>query len=164
MIGPIVKFLLGFCFPFIIVVPEINPTSYRWPWLIGFIWAKICIDCKEEWNKISGQARISSSSMSCFVIFMQSNPFVTRHIVMLYFLLLTAFPTRAGVICSISGVRSLCVSEWWGFLCFVRTGDMQERNSPLVTGVSWGLKSTVDEDTLARRMAELAKTCEIYLY
>ena len=41
---------------------------------------------------------------------------------------------------------------------------MQERNSPLVTGVSWGLKSTVDEDTFARRMAELAKTCEIYLY
>ena len=35
MIGPIAKFLFGFCVPFIILVPETNPTSYWWRWLIG---------------------------------------------------------------------------------------------------------------------------------
>ena len=34
------------------MVPEINPTSCWWPWPIGFILAKICIDYKGEWDKI----------------------------------------------------------------------------------------------------------------
>ena len=41
---------------------------------------------------------------------------------------------------------------------------MQGRNLPLVPRVSWGLKSTVDEDILTRRVVELAKTREIELY
>ena len=63
--------------------------------------------------------------------------------------------------------------QWWAIVVrirrmkissFVITGDMQGRNLLLVPWVSWGLKSTVDEDILARRVAELAKTREIQLY
>ena len=124
MIGPIVKFLLGFCFPFIIVVPEINPTSYWWPWLIGFISAKICIDCKGELNKISGQARLSSSSLSCFVMFMQSNPVVSktcRYVVLSFVNCLSHacrsymfYQWRALVVC-IRMMRVFMFCQDWGY-------------------------------------------------
>ena len=137
MIGPIVKFLLGFCFPFIIVVPEINPTSYWWPWLIGFISAKICIDCKGELNKISGQARLSSSSLSCFVMFMQSNPVVSKTCRYVVLSFVNCFSHACRSYMFYQWRPSLCVSEWWRFLCFVRTGDVQSATtqSPLVTNV-----------------------------
>ena len=105
--------------------PEINPTSYLWPWLIGFIWAKICIDCKEERGKMSGEVRLSYRSMSCSAMGVQSNPFVSKTClyVVLSFLTCTLshacryymfYQWRARVVC-IRMMRVFMFCQEWGY-------------------------------------------------
>jgi len=43
LIGPVVRFLCGFRVPFTIVVPVVHPVPFWWPWLMGFVSARLLL-------------------------------------------------------------------------------------------------------------------------